>query len=137
LFNIILNNFLLFQTHVSDTSIAPTFAGGGTPGILQFIRASLAYQLRNSIGLDRIHKKEQELKEYFVNQVKSIEGLVRYCKYSKNKLPIFSFNLEGKDPYSVVKLLSDRYNIDVRAGCSCAGPYGHDLLHLEEGEESY
>ena len=35
----------------------------------------------------------------------------------------------------MASILSNRYNIDVRAGCSCAGPYGHDLLHLEEGEE--
>jgi len=150
---------LAIKKSLIDTSLAPTFAGGGTvsyvsshqhiflqnvelredggtPAILQFIRASFAYQLRNDIGLDWIHEKEQELRDYFISQANKIEGIVRYCKNSENKLPIFSFNLEGKDPYTVASILSNKYNIDVRAGCSCAGPYGHDLLDLEEGEET-
>lgn len=149
---------LAIKKSLIDTSLAPTFAGGGTvsyvsahqhiflenielredggtPAILQFIRASFAYQLRNTIGLDWIHKKEQELRDYFISKANKLEGIIRYCQNSENKLPIFSFNLEGKDPYTVASILSNRYNIDVRAGCSCAGPYGHDLLHLEEGEE--
>ena len=149
---------LAIKKSLIDTSLAPTFAGGGTvsyvsahqhifldnvelredggtPAILQFIRASLAYQLRNSIGLDWIHKREQELRDYFISKANDIDGIVRYCQNIENKLPIFSFNLEGQDPYSVANILSNRYNIDVRAGCSCAGPYGHDLLNLEEGEE--
>jgi len=150
---------LAIKKSLIDTTLPPTFAGGGTvsyvsahqhiflenaeiredggtPGILQFIRASLAYQLRNEIGLDMIHKKEEELKEYFITHAQSIKGLIRYCKQNKHKLPIFSFNLEGKDPYTIAKQLSEKYNIDVRAGCSCAGPYGHDLLNLKESEET-
>ena len=64
-----------------------------------------------------------------------VEGVIRYCNTIKDKLPIFSFNIKKLSPYSVASLLSKNYNIDVRAGCSCAGPYGHDLLNLQE--ESY
>jgi selenocysteine lyase/cysteine desulfurase len=149
---------LVIKKMLIDTSLAPTFSGGGTvsyvsanqhifldneemredggtPGIVQLIRASLAYQLRNDIGLEWIHQKEEELKGYFISKAKNIKGLVRYCQNSKDKLPIFSFNLEGKNPYDIATQLSDDYNIDLRAGCSCAGPYGHDLLNLKEGEE--
>lgn len=139
------------------TQTKPTFAGGGTvayvsrtshqflsdielledagtPAILQFIRASLAYNLRNHIGLETIKKIEEELKFYFSSRVKKIEGVKLYCKYSKDKLPIFSLNFEGVSPYEISQYISDNFNIQTRAGCSCAGPYGHDLLKLEDGQ---
>lgn len=139
------------------TDSKPTFAGGGTvayvsrtshnfladfemiedagtPAIMQFIRASLAYNLRNEIGLETIHAKEEELKFYFGMRVRNIEGVKLYCKYSQEKLPIFSLNFEGISPYAISKYLSEKYYIQTRAGCSCAGPYGHDLLELEDGQ---
>lgn len=140
------------------TDTKPTFAGGGTvayvsrtshnfltdieqiedagtPGILQFIRASLAYKLRNEIGLERIQAQEEILKFYFGMRVRGIEGVKLYCKYSQEKLPIFSLNFEGISPYAISKYLSEHYHIQTRAGCSCAGPYGHDLLELEDGQQ--
>ena len=63
-----------------------------------------------------------------------IEGVKLYCKYSQEKLPIFSLNFEGVNPYDISRYLSEHYQIQTRAGCSCAGPYGHDLLHLEDGQ---
>ena len=139
------------------TERKPTFAGGGTvayvsrishdflsdveliedagtPAILQFIRASLAYNLRNDIGLENIHAKEEELKFYFGMRLRAIEGVKLYCKYSQEKLPIFSLNFEGINPYAISEYLSKEFNIQTRAGCSCAGPYGHDLLSLEDGQ---
>lgn len=136
----------------------PTFAGGGTvgyvsrssqeylddieaiedagtPGILQFIRASLAYQLRNKIGLETIHRTEEELKMYFGMQVREIEGARLYCHYGQRKLPIFSLNIEGVHQDDLARLMSERYGIQTRSGCSCAGPYGHDLLELTDGQE--
>jgi len=136
----------------------PTFAGGGTvsyvsrkshhflddfelredagtPGIIQFIRASLAYELRNKIGLDWISEKEKELKKYFGLKIKQINGVKLYCSFKQDKLPIFSLNFEDINPYTISKYLSDNYNIQTRAGCSCAGPYGHDLLNLEDGQD--
>ena len=135
----------------------PTFAGGGTvayvsrkahnflenfemiedagtPGILQFIRASLAYNLRNEIGLDVIKEKEKELKFYFGSRVKKIESVKLFCSFEQDKLPIFSLNFKNINPYDVAQYLSDKFAIQTRAGCSCAGPYGHDLLSLEDGQ---
>jgi len=139
------------------TQTKPTFAGGGTvgyvsrvshqflsdkemiedagtPAILQFIRASLAYNLRNEIGLETIAKLEEELKFYFGSRVREIEGVKLYCKYAQEKLPIFSLNFEGVNPYDISRYLSEHFGIQTRAGCSCAGPYGHDLLSLEDGQ---
>lgn len=139
------------------TQSTPTFAGGGTvgyvsrsshtflsdielvedagtPAILQFIKASLAYNLRNEIGLDKIHAIETELKFYFGSRIRAIEGVKLYCKYSQDKLPIFSLNFKGINPYDMSHYLSEHFGIQTRAGCSCAGPYGHDLLELEDGQ---
>jgi len=152
------SGLLIIKKSLVDTKLAPTFGGGGTvdyvsknihifskdinlredagtPGIIQFIRASLAYELRNKIGLEYIHKKEEENKKYFLKKIKSIKNIKLYCKEITNKLPIFSFNVKNSNPYEVANFLSKKYNIDVRAGCSCAGPYGHDLLNLKENKD--
>ena len=44
-------------------------------------------------------------------------------------------NFKEKNPYDVSQYLSDKFCIQTRAGCSCAGPYGHDLLNLEDGQD--
>jgi len=119
------------HTFLSDVEMAED---AGTPAILQFIRASLAYNLRNEIGLEKIHAVEEELKFYFGSRIRSIEGVKLYCKYSQDKLPIFSLNFEGINPYDISQYLSDHFGIQTRAGCSCAGPYGHDLLKLTDGQ---
>ncbi len=136
----------------------PTFAGGGTvayvsrksheflsdkeliedagtPGIIQFIRAALAYNLRNEVGLQKIADTERELKQYFGTRVKQIDGLKLFCSFDQEKLPIFSIIFKGSNPFDISQYLSDNFNIQTRAGCSCAGPYGHDLLELEDGQE--
>jgi selenocysteine lyase/cysteine desulfurase len=57
-----------------------------------------------------------------------------YCSYTQEKLPIFSLNINGINPYDAAKILSDKYGIQVRAGCNCAGPYGHDLMGLKDDD---
>jgi len=56
----------------------------------------------------------------------------------EHNLPIISFNLRAADSYLhprfVVRLLNDLFGIQARAGCSCAGPYGHRLLHIDDEE---
>ena len=103
-----------------------------TPWILQFIRASLAYELRNSYWLEKIIKRELELKTYFWIRIRQIEDIEMYCSKNHNKLSIFSFNVKRLDPYKIAELLSDKFKIQTRAGCSCAWPYWHDILSLED-----
>ncbi|MDK8323145.1 MAG: aminotransferase class V-fold PLP-dependent enzyme [Campylobacter ureolyticus] len=105
----------------------------GTPGITELIRSYLAFKLRNDIGLENIEKKELELKEYFLEKILRLEDVILYAKDVENKLPIFSFNVKGFDPYTFSTLLSQKYNVETRAGCACAGPYGHDLMNMDDG----
>lgn len=106
----------------------------GTPGILQFIKASLAYELRNKIGLEFIKKKEMKLRRYFGRKIKKIDNINLYCNHAQEKLPIFSLNIKGVNPYDAAKILSDKFGIQTRPGCNCAGPYGHDLLGYEDNQ---
>lgn len=138
------------------TSQEPTFAGGGTvryvsrsevvykidkekleeagtPGIIQFIKTYLAFKLRNDIGFEFIAKTDNELKEYFLEKISKFEDVILYAKNINHKLPIFSFNVKGFDPYTFGSLLSEKYDAETRAGCACAGPYGHDLMHKDDG----
>ena len=52
-------------------------------------------------------------------------------------MPIFAFNVQGISPYDFAATLSDKYGIQTRAGCACAGPYGHDLLGLDDNIPSF
>lgn len=146
---------LVIRKNLIDTTIAPSFAGGGTvlyvnkelqqyqssieareeagtPPILQFIRASLAYQLRNEIGFDFIKKQKDELKDFFLNELKQIPNCEIYGNQDVQNIGIISFNIKGLSPYELCNRLSREENFQTRAGCSCAGPYGHDLLGLKE-----
>jgi len=104
----------------------------GTPPILGLIRANLAYKLREEIGLATIYENESELSEYFCQRLREIPELVSYCPPNLKRLAIFSFNVKNVAPYELSKILSKEYGIQTRAGCSCAGSYGHDLLGLKE-----
>jgi selenocysteine lyase/cysteine desulfurase len=149
------SGLLVIKKELCAKHAIPTFAGGGTveyvsrtsqhysgdfetresagtPGILQFIRASLAYELRNKIGLENIAQKERELRYYFGENVKKMAHVSLYCNHAQEKLPIFSLNINNINPYDAAKILSGKYGIQVRAGCNCAGPYGHDLLGLQD-----
>ena len=146
---------LVIRKDLIDTSIAPTFAGGGTveyvnknlqlyqkeiearedagtPGILQLIRASLAYQLRNEISFDFIKKQKDELKEFLINELKKIPNCVIYGNQGAQNIGIISFNIRGLSPYDLCNKISSQDGFQTRAGCSCAGPYGHDLLGIEK-----
>ena len=149
------SGLLVIKKDLINTKLSPTFAGGGTveyvnkntqiyqeniderelagtPGILQFIKTSLAYQLRNEIGFDFIKQRKDELLEYFLNELNQIPNVIIYGNKNEKNIGIVSFNIKDKDPYELCEKISNTHNIQTRAGCSCAGPYGHDLLKIKK-----
>lgn len=104
---------------------------GGTPGFLQTMRAALAIRVKEEIGCEAIHQRETELLERAFDGMAAIPGLVILADHLRDRLGVISFYLEGIHYNLVVKLLNDRYGIQVRGGCSCAGTYGHYLLHVD------
>lgn len=103
---------------------------GGTPAFMQTIKAALAIQLKEQIGVDTIWKREHELLQLIFNDLEAIPNLHILAGQHKNRLGVISFFVENMHFNLGVKLLSDRFGVQVRGGCSCAGTYGHFLLHV-------
>jgi selenocysteine lyase/cysteine desulfurase len=149
---------LVIKKGLVDTDIAPTFSGGGTvtyvnhimqayhedvllresagtPGILQFIKASLAFTLRNEIGFRWIEARKKQNLHHFLIELNKIPYCTIYGNETSKNIGIVSFNIGDIDPYVLCADMSKKAGIQTRAGCSCAGPYGHDLLGIKTGEE--
>jgi selenocysteine lyase/cysteine desulfurase len=108
----------------------------GTPGILQTMKAALALELKDRLGVEEIEKRETDYIRRgleFFGKIPEIE-IVGNLDPSK-RVAILSFNITTGDcylhPRYVVRLLNDLFGIQSRAGCSCAGPYGHRLLKID------
>lgn len=109
----------------------------GTPGILQDIRIALAMQVKDLVGQDRIDRIEAYYYHKFMEHFQNIPNIVFYGPTElERKIPIIPFNIVHKDkvlhPKFVTRLLNDLFGIQSRAGCSCAGPYGHYLMKIDQ-----
>ncbi|MBP1606313.1 MAG: selenocysteine lyase [Acidobacteria bacterium] len=104
---------------------------GGTPGFLQAIKAALAIRLKEEMGVDRMLAREHELLPILFAGLRSIPGVHLLADQVEDRLAILSFYVEDMHYNLVVKLLNDRFGVQVRGGCSCAGTYGHYLLHVD------
>ena len=105
---------------------------GGTPAFLQTIRIALAVQLKEQMGADYIKAREDEMNIKVFQTLEAIPNVKILAPNHKKRLSIFSFYVEGVHFNLVVKLLNDRYGIQTRGGCSCAGTYGHFLLNVDQ-----
>jgi len=105
---------------------------GGTPGFLQTIRIALSIQLKEEMGIENIHKREEEINKEIFKQLKPIKNLVILAKRHEDRLGVFSFYINDLHFNLGVKMLNDRFGIQTRGGCSCAGTYGHFLLHVDQ-----
>jgi selenocysteine lyase/cysteine desulfurase len=108
----------------------------GTPGILQTLRASLALELKERLGPERIEAREAELTRRALERLGSHPAVqIIGNPDPARRIAILSFNIRLGDSYLhprfVTLLLNDLFGIQSRAGCSCAGPYGHRLLHID------
>jgi selenocysteine lyase/cysteine desulfurase len=103
---------------------------GGTPGFLQAIKAALAMELKSRMGIDNILKREEELVYLAFDELEQIPSIQILAEKHRNRLGILSFYHEKIHFNLIVKLLSDRFGIQVRGGCVCAGTYGHYLLEV-------
>ncbi|MHB1065635.1 MAG: aminotransferase class V-fold PLP-dependent enzyme, partial [Georgenia sp.] len=110
---------------------------GGTPAIVEAIRAGLVFQLKQAVGVDVIRSHEEDYLRRAIGawlQEPSVEIL---GDLQAQRLSILSFVVRapsGRHLHHnfVVALLNDLFGIQSRGGCSCAGPYGHRLLGIDQ-----
>lgn len=115
-------------SYISDIEVKED---GGTPGFLQGIRAALSVGLKEKMGTEKMHQREEELIDIAFSRLSKIKGLHILAENVKERLGVFSFYIDGIHHNLVTRLLNDRFGIQVRGGCSCAGTYGHFLLNVD------
>src|SRR6056297_1510272 len=103
---------------------------GGTPGFLQAMRTALSLELKNQMGTGKIETREKELVEMAFEGMRDVPDLHILADNITDRLGIISFYFENIHYNLVVRLLNDRYGIQTRGGCACAGTYGHYLLDV-------
>lgn len=104
---------------------------GGTPGFLQTIRTALCIKLKEEMGVGNLLKREEEILDIAFKEFEQISQIHILASEIKHRLGVISFYIEDIHYNLVVKILNDRFGIQVRGGCSCAGTYGHYLLHVD------
>ncbi len=108
----------------------------GTPAIVQKLRAALAFKVKEDVGVEDIERRERELVARALDGLARVPGVRVLGNLSAPRLAVVSFLVAsgGAQLHAklVVKLLSDLFGIQGRAGCSCAGPYGHLLLGIDD-----
>ncbi len=154
------SGILVINKHLYSTLYPPTVAGGGTvtfvspycyqftqdvearenagtPGILQIIKASLALELKDTIGVENINKIEENMITNAMNTLNNDSNIeILGPKDPRKRISILSFNIKHQNKYLhyklVARLLNDLFGIQSRAGCACAGPYAHKLLGINK-----
>jgi selenocysteine lyase/cysteine desulfurase len=115
-------------SYISDIEVKED---GGTPGFLQGIKTGLVIKLKEKMEVKKIHLREKELIDIAFRELSGIKGLHILAENIKERLGVFSFYMDNIHHNLVTRLLNDRYGIQVRGGCSCAGTYGHFLLDVD------
>jgi selenocysteine lyase/cysteine desulfurase len=115
---------------------------GGTPAIVESIRAGLVFALKQAVGTDLIQAREEQLWRRALERWQANPKIDILGNPDARRLSIVSFRVRhGAGMYLhhnfVVAVLSDLLGIQARGGCSCAGPYGHRLLaiHAQRSHE--
>ncbi len=105
---------------------------GGTPGFLQAIRTALAIELKEQMGTKQMSEREKEIIPRAISGLKKIEGIKILAENIPERIGSISFYHKKIHFNFIVKSLSDRFGIQVRGGCACAGTYGHYMLHVSK-----
>lgn len=106
---------------------------GGTPGFIQMIKTALCLQLKQQMGIEEMLYREREMLAFFLPQLEKINEIsILESPATQPRLGIISFYVKSIHHHLFVKLLNDRFGIQARGGCSCAGPYGHYLFNIDQ-----
>ncbi len=110
---------------------------GGTPGIIQTIKAALAIQLKEKMDTQFMATKEQALLGLFREGLKDLGEIHYLGNEHTQRIGCLSFNIQGIHYNLMVRLLNDRFGIQVRGGWSCASTFAHYLFGIDQARSSW
>ncbi len=105
---------------------------GGTPAFLQTIKVSLAMLIKDEMGVPNMSARERELLDIIWPRLKAIPNVNILADNIQERIGALSFYIDDLHYNLAVKLLNDKFGIQTRGGCSCAGTYGHFLLQVSK-----
>ncbi|WP_179346578.1 aminotransferase class V-fold PLP-dependent enzyme [Winogradskyella ursingii] len=105
---------------------------GGTPGFLQTIKTALSVKLKEQMGVGKMLEREHQLVSYVFKRLNDKSDIHILAGQHTDRLGVISFYIDDLHYNLGVKLLNDKFGIQTRGGCSCAGTYGHFLLHVDQ-----
>jgi selenocysteine lyase/cysteine desulfurase len=109
---------------------------GGTPAIVESIRAGLVFALKDAVGAEEIQRREHDFARRALDSWGRNPNLVLLGNPDRERLAILSFAV--RHPRGLLHsnfvgaLLSDLFGIQARTGCFCAGPYIHRSYPIDE-----
>ena len=105
---------------------------GGTPPFMQTIKAALSVKLKENMGVDKILAREEEILKVVFSRIGNLPNLHILADNIEHRMGVISYYIDNLHFNLGVKILNDRFGIQMRGGCSCAGTYGHILLDIPE-----
>ena len=109
---------------------------GGTPAFLQTIKTALVLKLKDQMGVKNILQRENELHKIVWKNFMKLKNTHVLASNFSDRLGVYSFYIDDLHFNLAVQLLNDKFGIQVRGGCSCAGTYGHILLNVEKNQSN-
>ena len=109
---------------------------GGTPAFLQTIKTALVLKLKDQMGVKNILQRENELHKIVWKNFMKLKNTHVLASNFPYRLGVYSFYIDDLHFNLAVQLLNDKFGIQVRGGCSCAGTYGHILLNVEKNQSN-
>jgi selenocysteine lyase/cysteine desulfurase len=110
----------------------------GTPAIIESLRAGLVFAVKEAVGADLIQAREERFWRRALALWERNPNVEILGNRDAPRLSIVSFRIRHGRKYLhhnfVVAVLNDLFGIQARGGCSCAGPYGHRLLAIDDAQ---
>ncbi|MHB9013559.1 MAG: aminotransferase class V-fold PLP-dependent enzyme, partial [Ignavibacteriaceae bacterium] len=92
---------------------------GGTPAFLQTIKAALCVKLKEEMNVEKMEQREKYLVKTAIYGLRKIPGLHILADNIEDRLGAISFYVDKIHYNLLVKILNDRFGIQMRGGCSC------------------
>ena len=111
---------------------------GGTPAIVESIRAGMVMQLKDSVGAKYIISREEKYLQMAKTRLETVPNLEILGSKSNPRLPVLSFLIKNPDSglylhhNFICAILNDVFGVQARGGCACAGPYAQHLLGIDK-----